>query len=90
MLIIFQKSKFAIRERVIEFALEKKDAGPYWDRLVKEKNKYHWLKTDFNKWKDEDESEDEEGGQDLEEVTFFCKYRFKLSLFRGFYATKQP
>jgi len=55
---------------VIEFALEKKDGGPFWDRLIKEKNKYHWLKTDFNKWKDEDESEDEEGGggHDLEEV----------------------
>ena len=65
-----QKSKFAIRERMIEFALEKKDGGPFWDRLIKEKTKYHWLKTDFNKWKDEDESEDEEGGggQDLEEV----------------------
>ena len=54
---------------MIEFALEKKDAGPYWDRLLKEKNKYHWLKTDFNKWKDEDESDNEEGGQDLEEVS---------------------
>ena len=68
-----QKSKFAIRERMIEFALEKKDGGPFWDRLIKEKTKYHWLKTDFNKWKDEDESEDEEGGggQDLEEVSLF-------------------
>ena len=75
------KSKFAIRERVIEFALEKKESGPFWDRLIKDKNKYHWLKIDFNKWKDEDESDDEEGGggagggggggQDLEEVSLF-------------------
>ncbi len=63
-----------MRERVIEFALEKKESGPFWERLLKEKNKFHWLKTDFNKWKDEDESDDEEGGggggggQDLEEV----------------------
>jgi len=72
-----EKSKFAVRERVIEFALEKKEHGPYWDRLMKDKNKYHWLKIDFNKWKAEDESDDEEagsggggggGGQDLEEM----------------------
>merc|ERR1711902_80742 len=28
-----EKSKFAVRDRVIEFALEKKDSGPYWKRL---------------------------------------------------------
>ena len=67
--ISLQKSKFAVRDRVIEFALEKKDSGPYWKRLVKEDQKQHWLKVDFNKWKDEDESDDEAGGgQDLEEV----------------------
>ena len=64
-----QKSKFAVRPRVIEFALEKKEEGPYWDRLLAEKTKQHWLKVDFNKWKDEDESEDEDGGQNLEEVS---------------------
>ena len=63
-----QKSKYAVRPRVIEFALEKKEIGPYWDRLLAEKVKQHWLKIDFNKWKDEDESDDEEGGQNLEEV----------------------
>lgn len=64
-----EKSKFAVRDRVIEFALEKKDGGPYWKRLVKEEKKQHWLKVDFNKWKDEDESDEEGGGgQDLEEM----------------------
>ena len=58
-----------MRDRVIEFALEKKDSGPYWKRLVKEEKKQHWLKIDFNKWRDEDESDEEAGGgQDLEEV----------------------
>ena len=75
----FQKSKFAVRDRCIEFALEKKEDGPYWDRLLKEKTKRHWLKIDFNKWKDEDESDEEEaagpggaggaGGGDLEAVS---------------------
>ena len=68
--LLFQKSKFAVRDRVIEFALEKKDGdGPYWKRLVKEEKKQHWLKVDFNKWRDEDESDEEAGGgQDLEQV----------------------
>ncbi len=72
--IVFQKSKFAVRDRVIEFALEKAEEGPYWERLLKEKTKQHWLKIDFNKWKDEDDSDSEDGpgggpgGGDLEEV----------------------
>lgn len=31
----------------------------YWPHLTKEKKKYHWLKVDFKKWKDEDDSDDE-------------------------------
>merc|ERR1712152_84180 len=65
-----EKTKYAVRDRVLEFALEKKDGeGPYWKRLVKEEKKQHWLKVDFNKWRDEDESDDEAGGgQDLEQM----------------------
>ena len=66
-----KKSKFAVRDRVIEFPLEKKELG-YWPRLCKDKTKQHWLKIDFNKWKDEDDESDEEGGQggqDLEAVS---------------------
>ena len=73
-----QKSKFAVKQRVIEFALEKKESGPYWKRLVKDEKKQHWLKIDFNKWKDEDESDDEAGGgQDLEEVRDPVFYNFE-------------
>jgi len=57
-----EKSKHATRGRNIEFILKKKEDGPYWPRLLQEKNKYHWLKIDFDKWKDEDDSEDEMGG----------------------------
>ncbi|XP_046397352.1 prostaglandin E synthase 3 isoform X2 [Ischnura elegans] len=52
------------RDRNIEFMLRKKEPGPYWPHLMKDKKKYHWLKVDFNKWKDEDDSEDELGGND--------------------------
>ncbi|SCU89939.1 LANO_0D06964g1_1 [Lachancea nothofagi CBS 11611] len=41
--------------------LYKKDLdAEYWPRLTKEKLKYHFIKTDFNKWVDEDEQEEEE------------------------------
>ncbi|XP_078050661.1 cytosolic prostaglandin E synthase [Augochlora pura] len=48
-----------LKGRTFELVLSKKDEGPYWPRLTKEKTKAHWLKSDFNKWKDEDESGDE-------------------------------
>ncbi|XP_034233197.1 prostaglandin E synthase 3 isoform X2 [Thrips palmi] len=68
-----EKSVKFIRDRNIELILKKKEEGPYWTYLLKDKKKYHWLKVDFNKWKDEDDSEDElnvggGGGEDLEEM----------------------
>lgn len=67
-----QKSVKCIRDRNIELVLKKKEEdGPYWPHLMKDKKKYHWLKVDFNKWKDEDDSEDDVGqSEDLEEVRF--------------------
>lgn len=39
--------------------LYKKDLdSEYWPRLTKEKLKYHFIKTDFDKWVDEDEQEE--------------------------------
>lgn len=65
-----EKSIKFIRDRNIELILKKKDeSGPYWPHLMKDKKKYHWLKVDFNKWKDEDDSEDDVGqSEDLEEM----------------------
>jgi len=71
-----EKSKYAVRPRMIEFALMKKEEGPYWDRLLKVKTKQHWLKIDFNKWKNEDSDDEDaegggqggQGGGDLEEM----------------------
>lgn len=64
-----------VRERQIELVLKKKeDKGPYWPHLTKEKNKYHWLKVDFNKWKDEDDSEDDMEGMEgggFDDVSIF-------------------
>jgi hypothetical protein len=55
-----QKSKYAVKPRSIDFVLVKKEAGPYWDRLLKEAGKQRWLKVDWNKWKDEDEADEED------------------------------
>ncbi|XP_053994299.1 LOW QUALITY PROTEIN: prostaglandin E synthase 3 [Hylaeus anthracinus] len=48
-----------IKGRTLELILTKKESGPFWPRLTKEKMKVHWLKSDFNKWKDEDDSDDD-------------------------------
>merc|ERR1711962_2156 len=64
-------TKYQVRPRCVEFALEKVEEGPYWERLLEDKTKQHWLKVDFGKWKDEDDSDGEEGGAgggDLEEM----------------------
>lgn len=43
--------------------LKKKDTdAEFWPRLTKIKGRYHYITIDWNKWKDEDESEGEEEG----------------------------
>lgn len=66
--------------RLFELVLIKKEEGPYWPRLTKENKKYHWLKIDFSKWKDEDDSEDEEGNAgegpgDMNQVIYYFKFK---------------
>ena len=51
-----EKTKYQVGSRCIEFSLEKAEEGPYWERLLKDKRKQHWLKVDFQKWKDEDDA----------------------------------
>ena len=63
-----EKTKYQVKPRCIEFALEKAEEGPYWERLLETRTKQHWLKVDFSKWKDEDDSDEEAGGGDLEDV----------------------
>lgn len=46
--------------RCVEFTIPKAESGPYWATLTDDKKKPHWLKVDFNKWKDEG-SDDEFG-----------------------------
>jgi hypothetical protein len=49
-------SKINHTARDVEMKLRKKELDEaYWPRLLKESKKVHFLKTDFDKWLDEDE-----------------------------------
>jgi len=57
-------SKTHHTSRSVEFVLQKKDLEvEFWPRLLKDAKKVHVLKTDFDKWVDEDE-QDEVGEDD--------------------------
>jgi len=59
-----EESSFVVQPRYIEMKIFKVEEG-YWDRLLKEGGKRHWLSVDWNKWKDEDESGDDLAKKDL-------------------------
>lgn len=65
-----ENSRYRVLPRQIEFYLTKKDKGPFWKRLLKTETKAHWLKVDFSRWKDEDDSDSDEfeRGQNLDEM----------------------
>lgn len=56
------------------FELKKKEPGPFWPRLLKDKAKHQNIKVDFERWKDEDDTDDEEqmgpgGGQRYDDAS---------------------
>ncbi|KAJ1566737.1 hypothetical protein HK096_000531 [Nowakowskiella sp. JEL0078] len=55
-----EKSKKHISPREIVIVLSKKlEDNSYWPRLPAKAGKYHYIKTDFTRWKDEDEDDNE-------------------------------
>lgn len=55
-----KESKFSVKPRGIEFILKRAEEGDYWDKLMNiDGRKPHWLSCDWDKWVDEDESDDE-------------------------------
>lgn len=57
------ESKTHHTPRDVELKLRKKELNKdYWPRLLKDTKKVHFLKTDFDKWVDEDEQN--EGNED--------------------------
>ncbi|PLB44228.1 HSP20-like chaperone [Aspergillus steynii IBT 23096] len=54
-----ENSKTNHTDRDVELVLRKKELKEeYWPRLLETKQKIHFLKTDFDKWVDEDEQDD--------------------------------
>ena len=51
---------------MVEFRLEKREAA-WWDRLLKEKTRQHWLRVDFQNWKDEDDLGDDDADPEGDE-----------------------
>ncbi|EDV27190.1 expressed hypothetical protein [Trichoplax adhaerens] len=54
-----KESKQNLTSRQLVLNIKKKESGPYWPRVLKQAQKPGWLKVDFNRWRDEDESEEE-------------------------------
>lgn len=54
-----EKSKVTVSHRDISLMLVKTEAGPFWPRLLKSTQKMHFIHTDFSKWIDEDEEDEE-------------------------------
>lgn len=60
-----ENSKFTHTGRGTVATIRKAKAQEeFWPRLTKEKKKYFFIKTDFDKWVDEDEQEEEAGEAD--------------------------
>ncbi|KAL5274140.1 PTGES3 family protein [Megaselia abdita] len=61
--------------RVYEFVIYKKqESAEYWPKLTNDKNKLHFLKVDFNKWKNEgSDDENEGGGAGFDNLDLFSK-----------------
>ncbi|EAW13246.1 Hsp90 cochaperone SBA1 [Aspergillus clavatus NRRL 1] len=54
-----ENSKVNHTDREVELVLRKKELKEeYWPRLVKTTQRLHFLKTDFDKWVDEDEQDE--------------------------------
>ncbi|OKL64283.1 hypothetical protein UA08_00238 [Talaromyces atroroseus] len=54
-----ENSKVNHSSRGVELVLRKKTLGiEFWPRLLKESKKVHFVKTDFDKWVDEDEQDE--------------------------------
>lgn len=61
-----ERSVHCNKGRFIDVVLTKKTDGPFWPTLTSDKKKHHWLKVDFERWQDEDESGEE--GDDMNDM----------------------
>jgi len=67
-----EKSTWVKEGRGVFCTLTKKTQC-FWPRLLKEKRKQHWLSVDFQRWRDEDDSSNDEAGPAAGEEPDFMK-----------------
>lgn len=72
--------------RCIEFTIKKAESGPYWASLTNDKKKPHFLKADFNKWRDEESDVDD--GKSNEIVGYFL-WKFNYNVYVPFFWTEE-
>ncbi|MEO2193237.1 MAG: p23/wos2 family protein [bacterium] len=60
-------------DRTLRLLIGKKESGPFWPRLVKEAGKVSYIKTDFDRWVDEDEEEEAPGLADGFDMSQFAQ-----------------
>ncbi|CAG0894220.1 unnamed protein product [Darwinula stevensoni] len=64
--IVPQECKVKVSERQVDIVLQKKKEKDWWDRLLAfGQGKPQWLKVDFDKWKSEDDEEEENRKRDI-------------------------
>ena len=59
-------------DRTLRLLIGKKEPGPFWPRLVKETGKVSYIKTDFDRWVDEDEEDEAPGLADGFDMSQFA------------------
>ena len=70
--ILKEGSKYTLDARNVFLNLQKKNPGPYWPRLTKDKKKYHWIEVDWLYFTEEDEENESKQpikpGQDFDDM----------------------
>jgi prostaglandin-E synthase len=60
-------------DRTLRLLIGKKESGPFWPRLVKDAAKVSYIKTDFDRWVDEDEEDEAPGLTDGFDMSQFAQ-----------------
>ena len=66
--IVSKLTRYKTSARCVTIALRKKDSK-YWDRLLADDKKPGWLKIDFDRWRGEDDSEDERQQEEITKIS---------------------
>ena len=66
--IVSKLTRYKTSARCVTIALRKKDSK-YWDRLLADDRKPGWLRIDFDRWRGEDDSEDERLEEEITKIS---------------------